>query len=237
MKEKRKKSKINKNFISNFLTILNNTSRHIAILEIKNHEFRIIPIPLKTVRPFILDEVVLSSVPDLVDTQDSITEYLAEKVEEMIAEAEIDLKCNDNSLLPKPLIRLKVEYTGFSTINPSRFGQRYVGRVANPNDILLFYKKRTAPSSTFLFLKKTNFQKFILFLASSKNAKEQEQELLIKALRPDPVDAIRIEDLIDTFLSDAQSSLGILLESEFNRALQQFVEKDDKNAISEYGIS
>lgn len=72
-------------------------------------------------------------------------------------------------------------------------------------------------------------------VSTSKNSKEQEQEMLIKALRPDPVEAIRMEDLIETFLNDAQHSLGILPESDFNRALQQFVEKDDKNAISEYG--
>lgn len=58
-----------------------------------------------------------------------------------------------------PLIRLKVEYNGFSTVNPSRFGQRYVGRVANPNDILLFYKKRTTSSTACksIFEKKKTF--------------------------------------------------------------------------------
>lgn len=40
------------------------------------------------------------------------------------------------------LVRLKVEYTGFFTINNQRFGQRFVGQVANPSDILLFHKAR-----------------------------------------------------------------------------------------------
>lgn len=36
-----------------------------------------------------------------------------------------------------PLIRLKVDYSGgFSTCNPLRFGQRFVGKLANPNDII-----------------------------------------------------------------------------------------------------
>lgn len=43
---------------------------------------------------------------------------------------------------PLPLIRLRVEYTGFTTINPHRFGQPFVNVVANPKDILLFYRKR-----------------------------------------------------------------------------------------------
>ena len=41
-----------------------------------------------------------------------------------------------------PLIRLKVEYTGFTSFNTQRFGQPFVGRVANPKDILLFHRKR-----------------------------------------------------------------------------------------------
>ena len=33
-----------------------------------------------------------------------------------------------------------MDYTGFTTINTQRFGQRFVGRVANPNDIILWQK-------------------------------------------------------------------------------------------------
>jgi hypothetical protein len=35
---------------------------------------------------------------------------------------------------------VQVDYTGFSTINTQRFGQRFVGKVANPNDIVLWQK-------------------------------------------------------------------------------------------------
>lgn len=35
---------------------------------------------------------------------------------------------------------LQVDYSGFSTINAQRFGQKFVGRVANPQDLLLFSK-------------------------------------------------------------------------------------------------
>jgi len=33
-----------------------------------------------------------------------------------------------------------VDYTGFSTINVQRFGQKFVGKVANPQELLLFSK-------------------------------------------------------------------------------------------------
>jgi len=35
---------------------------------------------------------------------------------------------------------VQVDYTGFSTINAQRFGQKFVGKVANPHDILLWHK-------------------------------------------------------------------------------------------------
>lgn len=50
-----------------------------------------------------------------------------------------------------PLIRLKVETTGAKEMtNPVRFGQDYIGRIANPRDILQYHrKKQAADRSTF----------------------------------------------------------------------------------------
>ena len=42
------------------------------------------------------------------------------------------------------IILFQVEYSGgYEIINPHRFGQQFVGRVANSKDLLLFYKKKT----------------------------------------------------------------------------------------------
>ena len=41
-----------------------------------------------------------------------------------------------------PLIRVRVEHTGFARLNVSKFGQSFVNRVANPDDLLHFYKQR-----------------------------------------------------------------------------------------------
>lgn len=38
---------------------------------------------------------------------------------------------------------MQVDYTGFSTINAQRFGQKFVGKVANPHDMLLWHKSTT----------------------------------------------------------------------------------------------
>jgi hypothetical protein len=41
-----------------------------------------------------------------------------------------------------PLIRLRVDYTSSTVVNVQRFGAQFVGKVANPNELLLFHKKR-----------------------------------------------------------------------------------------------
>lgn len=63
----------------------------------------------------------------------------------MIAKARLEASCPDTVA---PLIRLRVDYSGFTTINSQRFGQRFVGKVANPHDILLLSKVATRKAKT-----------------------------------------------------------------------------------------
>lgn len=44
------------------------------------------------------------------------------------------LKVRQRSTAPQ------VDYSGFSTINTQRFGQKFVGKVANPHDMVLWQK-------------------------------------------------------------------------------------------------
>jgi hypothetical protein len=46
-----------------------------------------------------------------------------------------------------PLIRVRVDYTGFTTINPQRFGQKFVGKVCS-----LFLFPISSPSLSCLCL-------------------------------------------------------------------------------------
>ena len=73
----------------------------------------------------------------------AVGDFLEERVQNMVDE------CNRRSRkgsadprqpTPLPLVRLKVDYTGFSTINSQRFGQKFVGKVANPHDVLHWHK-------------------------------------------------------------------------------------------------
>ncbi|XP_055606685.1 double-strand break repair protein MRE11 [Uranotaenia lowii] len=119
-----------------------------GILSIHRNQFRLDPIRLQTVRPFIFESVNLADYSDELqldegDVQEKVQAFAAEKVEEMIARAKEKLSGNEKQ--PKvPLIRLRLEIMDVDQqFNAIRFGQRYNGRVANPQDMITFKKKLT----------------------------------------------------------------------------------------------
>jgi hypothetical protein len=61
------------------------------------------------------------------------------KVEKLIKHCN-DTRFGNEKQPAKPLIRLKVDYTDYETINEIRFAQRFVDTVANPRNILQFTK-------------------------------------------------------------------------------------------------
>jgi len=112
-----------------------------------------------------------------------------------------------------------VDYTGFSQLNPSRFGQSFVGRVANPKEILNFHRKtKTKLTST---------------ANNPEEQLEEEEALFSRAVRPEVLDTTKIEDLILSFLGPS-GAVEILPETDFTNALNNFVEKEEKTAISEF---
>eukprot|EP01087_Luapelamoeba_hula_P012285 TRINITY_DN3409_c2_g1_i1.p1 TRINITY_DN3409_c2_g1~~TRINITY_DN3409_c2_g1_i1.p1 ORF type:complete len:883 (-),score=232.33 TRINITY_DN3409_c2_g1_i1:59-2377(-) len=189
--------------------------KHIGLLEIRGERFRLKPYPLNTVRPFLMEDVTLNQQELDPSEPDLVLQFLVDKVEEMLVRVPTEFPKVSPKMPSLPLIRLRVDYTGgFTTCNPQRFGQRFVGRVANPNDILLFHKPRAA-------------------VARAKAKGDTEEDLLLRACRPEPLDDTRIEDLIASFLGP-QHKLELLPEHELNYALHNFVEKDEKNAITEF---
>lgn len=140
--------------------------KHVAILNITGKDFQVDKIPLKTVRPFVTDELVLSTdkrfkgVDKKKENRQEITKRLMEIVEEMIQKANAEwLSIQDEGdeveEQPLPLIRLKVEYTApeggkYDVENPQRFSNRFVGKVANTNDVVYFYRKKTGQSEYYV---------------------------------------------------------------------------------------
>jgi len=182
--------------------------KHVGLLKIREKDFKLEKIPLRTVRPFVIDEVVLSDTSLDPSSEDQLTAFLKEKVECMLEQAQVI-----NEMLP--LIRLRVEYSGgFSALNPHRFGQLFVNRVANTKDILLFFRKKASYSRDAVKLEGTDHK---------------------VSLSISDADGLQMEDVIKEFLKqdDKNLELGVLSEKRMGKALKEFVEKEEKDAIKE----
>lgn len=208
--------------------------KHVGLLQITGTKYRLRPIPLRTVRPFVIDEIVLSSLEELANPpknkkfDDFISDILEEKVEQMIAEsaaaeeaAQAELHSQSSRppqpFVPRlPLVRLKVEYSGFNTINPQRFGHKFVTKIANPGDVLLFYRKKTTS----------------LFGSRPALRSAAEAEVLARATRiPEPMDETNMDELISTYLGQEIQTPHILVDRDFQEALHNFVEKEENDAF------
>ncbi|KAF7969669.1 hypothetical protein HWV62_26723 [Athelia sp. TMB] len=200
--------------------------KHVALLTIQGKEFDLMPIPLRTVRPFVLEEVDLMEVADRdgLDLKDQmeITKYLKARVNTLIdkANAQWDER-NDKAVMDGeealdrmlPLIRLKVDTTGVTEMsNPIRFGQEFTGRIANPRDVLVFHRAKKSASKSKVIIDQPELSIDDPDLTTS--------EKLAK---------VRVATLVKEYL--AAQELQLLGEAGMGDAIQMFVEKDDTHAI------
>ncbi|XP_051209059.1 double-strand break repair protein MRE11 isoform X1 [Lolium perenne] len=188
--------------ITTSLTSAEATQKHVLLLEIKGMKYRPTKIPLKTVRPFEYAEVVLEEQED-VDPNDERTVHAhLDKVVENLIEKN-NRKTGSGSEPKLPLVRIKVDYSGFSTINPHRFGQKYVGKVANPQDVIVFSRSAKRRQNT------------------QVNTDGSEQ------IYPTDLDQCTVEDLV----AESNVKTQILQVNDLQTALHVFVKKDDNMAF------
>nr|GAT52877.1 predicted protein [Mycena chlorophos] len=153
--------------------------------------------------------------------------YLKRKVNELIDKAkeqweernERAVQDGEEPLEPMlPLIRLKVDTTDVKDMsNPVRFGQEFMGRLANPRDVLVFHRSKKAA---------TRSGKVVTDEPELEDPAEAGLSTSEKLAR------VRVSNLVKQYL-EAQE-LQLLGEMEMSDAIGMFVEKDDIHAISTY---
>ncbi|KAG7095679.1 meiotic recombination, variant 2 [Marasmius oreades] len=204
--------------------------KHVALVSIQGKDFQLTPIPLRTVRPFVIEEVVLSELADEegfdVSDQIAISKSLKSKVNILIEQANqlwddrnAKAKADGEEEVPRmlPLVRLKVDTTGVSeTFNPIRFGQEFQGRIANPRDVLVFHRAKKA---------------------AKRAAKVDLNHPELSIDDPDltvseKLARVRVGNLVKEYLGAQQ--LQLLGEGGMSGAIQMFVEKDDIHAIQSH---
>ncbi|QSL65132.1 hypothetical protein MERGE_002437 [Pneumocystis wakefieldiae] len=186
---------------------------HIAILSITERSFTLEKIRLKSVRPFVMKDISLCEnklIRPNVNNKSMVTTFLMEKIQEAIEEALNEWKSfqepYDIKEPPLPLIRLKVEYSlEYQVENPQRFSNRFVGKVANPNDVIKFYMKKNT---------------------RNKGNRMLHSDVEISNVK---LENIKVEDLVKEFLNVQR--LICLPEHELGEAITRFIEKDDREAL------
>ena len=202
--------------------------KHCGLLQVRGAEFRLTPIRLTCVRPFVCDELVLKDLPELADDLDdgdgadnenAVRDALAARVDALVEKARKTRSAfrYDDMLLPmaspdQVLVRLKVDHTDFATLNNAKFGGQFVGRVANTHAILHFSRPKQASTSA----AKT-------WVPCADAAPVEEGELPSAA----------IDQLVQDQLDGQEAKLQILEEDKMNEALAGFVEKNDPQAFAE----
>ncbi|EDQ89665.1 uncharacterized protein MONBRDRAFT_25241 [Monosiga brevicollis MX1] len=173
--------------------------KHVGILEVAlrgedpsslQPKYRLKKKPLRTVRPF--------------EFADMVHELIRRSAENYQA------RFGDADAIKLPLIRLRVDYSGgYPTISSQRFGQKYVDKVANPKDILLFHRRKLRSTS--------NIQ------GSATDPIDD------RPLRPDAAQ-VAISDLLQL----DRMQLRVLRPEGLRRVLQKFVEHEENSAVAEY---
>ncbi|CAN6647219.1 double-strand break repair protein Mre11p [Trichomonascus vanleenenianus] len=202
-------------------------TKHVCILNVTGKSCVVEKFLLKTVRPFALQTVHLATEPDLLgkkgpDHKNDIIKFMDTKVDQMINEAVaawIDQQGPDFEMPedgpPLPLVRLKVDYSGgYEVENPTRFSNRYRGRVANTNDVVQYVRKKDASGG-------------------GGGRKRDEIGEVIDALAIADtltLDQNHVQKFVEEYLK-SQKGLDVLLEKGLGEAVAEFVDKDDKSAL------
>ncbi|XP_063250571.1 double-strand break repair protein MRE11 isoform X1 [Prinia subflava] len=191
--------------------------KHIGLLHVKGKKMKMEKIALETVRTFHIEDIVLADHPDLFNPDNpnvtqAIQAFCMEKVELMLDTAERERLGNPRQP-EKPIIRLRVDYAGgFEPFSVHRFSQKYMHRVANPKDIIHFFRHREQKEKKGIDL---NFGKLVS--------------------RPTEGMTLRVEDLVKQYFQTAEKKvqLSLLTERGMGEAVQEFVDKEEKDAIEE----
>ncbi|CAF0786525.1 unnamed protein product [Rotaria sp. Silwood1] len=198
--------------------------KHAGILHVYKKTFKMHRRPLQTVRQFYFVDIQLTDHIDekafktLSNTklEQKLDKLLTDTINELLMRAQ-----NEHSGHPKqprkPLIRLRVDYTGFDlfdSFNDIRFVQKFSDQVANPKTMINLYKKRENNIS------KSNEIK--LDPDAIKVSNEQFQH------------AQRVEDSIQTYFESTTENnrLRLLDEKSMLAALTEFIDKDEIYALS-----
>ncbi|OUM55644.1 hypothetical protein BVG19_g5214 [[Candida] boidinii] len=233
--------------------------KHAFILNVKDREYSLEPVKLKSIRPFVSRDIVLSETGLSASSSNKniVLNFLIDQVENLINDAnekwrishnlpelsEIEkdnmtfgkndieqeeesdnpnANSNLNLNFPLPLVRLRVEYSGgYEVENPRRFSNRFVGRVANINDVVTFYKKR-----------KQDIELLTSTATASATLSNRKNNDGIDSIHGDESESGSVIDIIESTLNE--EDLVLLKKSDMSSVIGSAIDKDNKTVIKEF---
>ena len=207
--------------VATSLTGSEKMAKHVFLLEIKNGQFRSTPIPLLSVRPLLVEEARADS-----DIGSTVNEMIKRGNMESKLQIELLSKKFENktwlfpSIRPElPLVRLRLSPGANDSIDlgshvmNQKFGRQFVDRVANPDEILQVIKSKR--------------------LGSSRRKSEGVVQL---ELEDEGEEKENVQDLIFNYMggTKGETLLDVLVEPDFNVAVQDYVHKSDAQAIDRF---
>ena len=215
--------------------------KHMGMIEIRaDKKFRLTPFRFTQIRPFIYKDISLNQLnidnPNTLQLHDpkideKMKTYLGTIVQEMINEAKVivnEMKnYNIDNLkykLRQPnlaLLSLRVDPTNYPTINQQRFGSQFVGKIANPSDLMIYSRKKKElhrrPNNN-------NVTRSAIFDENDENDEEN-----IGSLGDN--NKIKVEELVVQALGQSNRNLFILPECDLSNALEDYVKRKHANAF------
>jgi double-strand break repair protein MRE11 len=223
--------------VATSLTVGEQAQKNVFLIEINQENlFRVTPIPLHSVRPMVIDEIVFPSNVSLGSPEGE--KILAQKVQTMVIKGGelartsrefFDKSMKFQTVSPElPLVRLKVLVTPSAHSPPlpnghimnQKFGRQFLNQVANPDEILqLVVPNKQAARRRQSGVVQLEIEDTVL----STSTAGQSQEKLV-------------QDLIFNYMTGTASNslLDVLVEPDFNVAVQDFVHKNDLLAIERF---
>eukprot|EP01022_Parablepharisma_sp_SALTPOND_P002168 TRINITY_DN108915_c0_g1_i1.p2 TRINITY_DN108915_c0_g1~~TRINITY_DN108915_c0_g1_i1.p2 ORF type:complete len:483 (+),score=44.19 TRINITY_DN108915_c0_g1_i1:77-1450(+) len=120
--------------------------KHCFVVDVLDKKFRVTPIRLKAARPLVYGQIELSQCGIKTGDDAEVEKCIEERINALLTKLEQERENEEEEEEGKekliPLLRLKVEYTGYPVISTRALGKRLEGRVANwQKDFIKFYKK------------------------------------------------------------------------------------------------
>ncbi|VDP79285.1 unnamed protein product [Echinostoma caproni] len=238
----------------------------VALLEIREKEFKVTRLPLKTVRPLIFEDIALEDeIPkasanalDLAKQVEATCVRLVESCIRRATEKSSEKSDHDSSIASEthgdgnkaeseirfvtpaePLVRIRLDLTGgFEAFSMLRFGQRFIGRVANPKELIAFNRNREQRAAA---------QAKRALKSGLEDKPDPEPSLIITDNKKVGLDVGEMENLVRHYLggstktgselngqgNGAVSGLDVFTAPELGRGLRRFVDHDAREAIKE----